>query len=192
MTFLSVILAFVLMVPELLVKWITPGSFDILSVSVRGTDEVAAQCLKSGLELRYRYELRICREASFWYDRCGSNRVIVRSVQFDPITETFKLVRDRLGDENDPEVTSTDQEGVAIHSLSSINRLVLSDLFADDSDLLKESRKYMQVRLLTQCKGVSSRTVEKLSYFLSLGMLRTNGFDSGWISFKLEGAKSQP
>ncbi len=190
MTFFSFLLAFALTLPELVVHWMAPGSFDVLAVSVRGVDQVAEQCLGSGLELKYRYELRICRRASFWYDRCGSNRVINRSVQWDPIAETFKTISDTIGDELDPKVLITEEEHVATEVLSEISPVILSELFSDDADLLGEPRRYIQVRLLTQCKGVSSRTVEKLSYFLSLGMVRSNGFDSGWISFGLDDARS--
>jgi hypothetical protein len=183
---LAFILSVLLTLPELSVSWSRPGGYDAVMVSVRGFDQVSEQCFKSGLELRYRYELRVCRTASFWYDRCGSNRIIMRSSQWDPTHETFKVITDRLGDAKGPEVVTYSDPEEARKRLSLINEVKLGETFASDADLLAERRRYLQVRLLTQCKGVSNQTVERLSYFLSLGMVRTNGFDSGWISFNLD------
>lgn len=191
MSVLASLLSFLLTLPELSVTWSRPGAYDAVMVSVRGFDQVSEQCFKSGLELRYRYELRVCRTASFWYDRCGSNRIIMRSSQWDPTHETFKVISDRLGDAKEPEVVTYTDPEAARRRLSLINQISLSETFATDADLLAERRRYLQVRLLTQCKGVSNQTVERLSYFLSLGMVRTNGFDSGWISFNLDHAANR-
>jgi hypothetical protein len=155
-------------------------------VSVSGLDEMTAQCKKSGLEVRYRFEVRYCQEAYFWSDPCERSRLFLHSLQFDPISQTFRLGADRLGDDDPPTNETIEDETLALKKLASIPRVELRFLAPELADKEPSPRGYVGVRLLTQCKGVNNETLERLSYFLSLGMVRTSGFDSGWVSFKLQ------
>jgi hypothetical protein len=174
--------------PQIQVNWVDPETSHAIAVSVSGLDEMTAQCKRSGLEVRYRFEVRYCQEAYFWSDPCERSRLILHSLQFDPISQTFRLSEDRLGDNEPPQTETIEDEQLALKKLASIPRLELDFLAAELKNAAPSSRGYVGVRLLTQCKGVNNETLERLSYFLSLGMVRTSGFDSGWVSFKLQRA----
>jgi hypothetical protein len=186
---LAIVVLLITLAPQLRVNWGSQASRDQISIAVQGVDPVAFQCQQSGLELGYRYEIRLCKDSRYWYDRCSDRRVLVRSLQWDPIVQTYQITTDTLGDAEGPAVQTVESKAEAMKLLSSTGKLSLKELFPSARDL-EHPRRYVQVRLFTQCKGVSSKTVEQLSYFLSLGMVRTNGFSSGWISFYLDESRN--
>ncbi len=40
--------------------------------------------------------------------------------------------------------------------------------------------------MYSECKGGYNRTVARISSFLTMGLVRLSGFDTGWVDFKLE------
>jgi len=190
--FLLALLLLVFAPPQIQVNWVEQTGRRSIAVAVQGLDEMTARCKRSGLEVRYRFEVRYCEEARFWADSCEDSRLILHSMQYDPISQTFRVAEDRLGDDVPPAVETVEEESQALRKLATIPKLELSFLFPEIEKSAPSPRGYVGVRLLTQCKGVNNETLERISYFLSLGMVRTSGFDSGWVSFKLNQALAPP
>jgi hypothetical protein len=107
MLFLKIIAFFPLMFafPDLRVNW-SGGQLNAVRVVAEGKDEVMEQCVKSGLEVRYRYELRICKRRFLWADSCNDPKVEVHSLQYDPISESYRVMVDKIGD-NEAAKTTT-------------------------------------------------------------------------------------
>lgn len=170
--------------PEVNVRW-APGGH-ALRIAVENYDRtLLEECIKSGLEVRYRYYVRLCRERWYWLDRCGEERREVKSVQFDPISETYRVSFDRLHDGLPPRITSLDSLGEAFSSISEISELSLDNLNPQPSTA-DQGYSYAEVRTISECKGQYNESMERLSYVLSLGLVSTSGFDSGWITFRLD------
>lgn len=172
--------------PEIRVNWVQNGARDSLRIAVTGRDDLSAQCMRSGLELRYRYEVKFCRSRSYWLDGCDQVRRLIRTVQFNPVVEHFSLGSDSLDDKEDPTMDHTRSEEAAWKHLSQVNSFSVQNLTAEPPSPEHLKNAYVSLRLFTQCKGVYNETFERISYFISLGLVKTNGFDSGWISFKLD------
>ena len=171
---------------EIRVNWEGTGDQDALRVSVSGDNAILKECVQSGLEARFRYEMRLCRKRSYWVDSCGDVRSEIHSVQLDPINESFKVKTDRLGDKEGPGVHNIGSLDDALAEAASVRRMPLSFLSNEGQLLTDRSRHYVALRVLSECRGEYSQTMERISYIVSLGLLRASGYDSGWIAFSLE------
>lgn len=156
-------------------------------IEARGGHELISRCFESGIEVRYRYRLHYCRRRVGWYDDCGIERTEVRTVRFDPLAETYVVTIDRFGDDRDPQKISVTSAEEARRKVSAIESFPLSFLTsapgaADAPD------HYIGVRSIVDCKREASDVLLDIPYLLSLGLIKTNRFDSGWIAFELDGS----
>lgn len=176
----------VLVPPELRVRWLTADTDHGLVLQIEEQEANVDQCLDAGLELRYRFDFQLCEERSYWFDACGREGSEVRSLEFDPISESHRLTIDRFDDGNIPSVLSAGsrEKGLALARRSDeISLQFLSrNMTGERADNVP---RYVRARVITDCRGDTGKTLRRLSYILSLGMIRTAGFDSGWIRFDL-------
>lgn len=182
--------------PQLTVNW-ADSSHSGVKVAVSGSDATIEQCVKSGLAVHYRYEMRLCRRRAAWMDRCTPTTIEVHSLQFEPISEVYTMMSDRHNDTDEPVDNRYTSFNEAMQQTSRIALMPLSFLnrdgqfFADVDLSNEEARKqayqgiYVGVRLLAECRGDYNQILGKLSYFLTLGLLRTGVYDSGWVDFQL-------
>lgn len=173
--------------PEPKVQWTGGPESHAVRIRVEGYDQsMLKECLKGGLEVRNRYEIRLCRKRSYWFNSCGPEQREVRAVQYDAISETYRLTADRLGDGIPPKVSSAATLSEALASIFQVAEVPLDFLEPQLSAQTDLAGKYMALRVISECKGRYSETMQRISYFVSLGLVRTSGFDSGWISFDLD------
>jgi hypothetical protein len=166
------------------------------SVSIRavGVEEEVAECLEAGREAKLRFEMRLCRKRSSWLDACAEERTEHHAVSFDSITESYKVVSDRLGDEVDPVAVEIPSRTDAIVATVTAENLPLSFLVRDEENLLSHDKAYLQARTVLACKGSVNRTVGNLSQILTLGIINVVEADSGWMDFSVhpkEGGEPQ-
>jgi len=166
------------------------------SVSIRavGVEEEVAECLEAGREAKLRFEMRLCRKRSSWLDACAEERTEHHAVSFDSITESYKVVSDRLGDEVDPVAVEIPSRTDAIVATVTAENLPLSFLVRDEENLLSHDKAYLQARTVLACKGSVNRTVGHLSQILTLGIINVVEADSGWMDFSVhpkEGGEPQ-
>ena len=157
------------------------------SVSIRavGVEEEIAECLESGREAKLRFEMRLCRKRRSWLDACAEERTEHHAVSFDSITESYKVVSDRLGDEVDPVAVEIPSRTDAIVATVTAENLPLAFLVRDEEDLLSHDKAYLQARTVLACKGSVNRTVVHLSQILTLGIINVVESDSGWMDFSV-------
>ena len=157
------------------------------SVSIRavGVEEEMAECLEAGREAKLRFEMRLCRKRSSWLDACAEQRTQHHAVSFDSITESYKVVSDRLGDEVDPVAVEIPTRTDAIIATVTADNLPLSFLARNEEDLLSHDKAYLQARTVFACKGSVNRTVAHLSQILTLGIVNVVESDSGWMDFSV-------
>ncbi len=176
---------------EVSVNWAHAGHYEQVRVSVAGQDASVSSCVRSGLELYFRFELMLCRARSMWFDKCEHTQVYLRSMQFDPISETYRVSLDLIGDKKQAQelsYTSIERALDLIRTVTSISLDSFGGELAPGIALSDQKRKraYVSTRVISACRGDYSETLERISYFVSLGLLRTSGSDSGWIDFRLD------
>jgi len=166
------------------VNWTSDPERDIV-VRVHHDDPLVRQCIRSGLELRYNYQLQLCKKRAIWFDSCAEMKTIQKTAQFNPINGSYRMSSHVRGEEVPPEVRIVDEFDLALSELSKIARLPVSSLAGGRSDLKKSSRSYLSTRVLSECRGKYNRTLANLGYYLTLGLLKVDGFDTGWQHFSL-------
>ena len=166
------------------VHWVD-SSMTSVSIRATGVEEEMAECLEAGREAKLRFEMRLCRKRSSWLDACAQERTQHHSVTFDSITESYKVVSDRLGDEVDPVAVEIPSQKDAIAATVTAENLPLSFLVRDEDILLSHERAYLQARTVFACKGSVNRTIAHLSQILTFGIVNVVESDSGWMDFSV-------
>lgn len=164
------------------VNWVGNDSIKIVAA---GQEELLNRCMESGLEVRYRFDMRFCRRRTGWFDWCGDQRSQIHILQYDPISESFKVTTDRHGDEEKPRQVIYNSLEEANNELTHIPSIPLS-FIARDQDYLNQKNSYIGVKIVADCKDSFGSSILDISYILTLGLVKINRFDSGWIAFNLD------
>lgn len=182
---LSLLLPLVFAVPALVVEH---GQTDpkFVDIRIEGLAESYEQCLESGLEVRYRYELQLCKRRANWFDWCGPTRLATRRIAYDPISESYTVYEDLHDDGNEPTARNLRSLQEVLSIASVVRGVSLEHIAAGAVDNLKTGRAYVSVRLSTDCHGSYNKTLARISGVLTLGMVEYGGFDSGWVDFSLK------
>lgn len=170
--------------PDPKVNWLNQ-QHDSVKIEVAGNDEFINQCLSSGLELRYRYEARLCKRRLLWADACNQEKIEIRTLQFDHISEGYRLSIDWLGDKIPAKVVHIAIQQEALIAIANIAAINFVDLGFNQADFPETSSPYMGIRVIADCKGDYNETIAKISSWLTLGLLDLATYDSGWVDFRL-------
>jgi hypothetical protein len=176
---------FALVVPQPSLRWTDHSRYE-LSLSLTGTDPYLAECLNSGLPLRYQYSVQLCERESAWFDSCGPQRELVKTAKYSPISEQYSIESEGvLGTTQSKEIL-TDIEEVTDH-LMMLNGISLRSLLeTTEEDLSVTQDTVLKVRVVSVCDGEVADLFTHPSYFLTMGMYRMSGFNSGWIDIPLK------
>jgi hypothetical protein len=172
------------------VKW-TDSSQGAISIRAAGIEAELAECLESSREAKIRFEMRMCRKRSSWFDSCATSRSEHHSIGFDAVTESYRVVSDRHDDEADPVAVGFSTRAEAVKAAAFVKDVSLPFLARDEEGLLDHSRAYIQARAVVVCKGSVNRTVAQLSQILTLGIVNVVESDSGWQDFVVRQGNSE-
>lgn len=186
MSQLSLSLFFLLtaLVPSFQLAWTTTNR-NAVAIRAVGAEPEVNECLEGGREVKIRFEARLCRRRQSWFDACSTERTEHHEVSYDAITESYRVVSDRHGDEAEPVAVEVPVKSEAVRLALTVESLPLDFLIRDDS-LLDSSQVYLQTRSVTVCKGGLNRTVANLSQILTLGLVNVVESDSGWVDFAVD------
>ena len=173
------------------VHWVD-STQQAVSVRATGVERDVEECLDSGREVKLRFELRLCRKRGSWLDACAEQRTQHHAVSYDSITESYKVVTDRLGDDADPVAVGMPSRSDAIAATATAENIPLSFLARDETELLSHERAYLQARAVFVCKGSVNRTVAQLSQILTFGLVNVVESDSGWMDFPVHSKQGDP
>ena len=186
---LLLIVSFFLAPPDVKLNWLGAGERKAVRIWVDGYDSFGGDCVKNGLALRLRFESRLCYRRFWWVRSCGPTWRIVQTLQFDPISDSYKFVSDQLDDEAVPAENTFKSVDEGMRKLMTFDEFELSNLVLPESaagrELSRLNHPYMAVRVWSECRGEYNETLERISYLVSFGLVRTSGFDSGWFDFGL-------
>jgi hypothetical protein len=158
-----------------------------VTVKAYGFEQNVKECLDASMEAKIRYEIQICRRRTAWFDSCVEPRTENHSIAFDSITESYRVVVDRHGDEAEPSMVGIPSRAEAVVDMITLEAVSLSHLSRDEVRLLSEGARYVQIRGVFSCKGSVNRTIARLSHFLTFGLVNVVESDSGWFDFALDG-----
>jgi hypothetical protein len=167
------------------VRWSDLGKRDVVSIRANEVGEEILECLDRSKQARVRFEARLCARQSAWFDSCELLRSELHTVEFDSITESYRVVTDRYGDGQDRLAVGIPSLREAVRSASSVEALSLSFLAREQSELLNDADTYLQVRTVFSCKGAVNRTFARLSQVVTLGIVNVIESTSAWYDFDL-------
>lgn len=179
-----ILVATIFAAPALSVQWAKQG--EAVSIVLDGSDENVDQCLRSGLEVRYRYEVKVCVKRELWWDNCTERYRELRTAQFDPVAESYQMTSDIYLDQDDPliSVHSTFEE--VRDALGSMDRVPLQRFGSEVAELLKKQKVFLSVRVRGACLDNERSLEAQIPYYLTFGQIRFTGFNSGWVDFWLD------
>lgn len=163
------------------VNWV--GS-DAVRIVAQGREELLNRCMESGIEVRYRFDMRYCRRRSGWFDSCSDQRSEIHILQFDPISEIYRVTVDRHGDEQGPIQHTYASSDEAYSVLTEIPAVPLQ-FVARDEAVSSDANHYVGVKVVADCKDSFGSSMLDISYLITFGLVKINRFDSGWIAFNL-------
>ena len=176
--------AWLLAMKDVQVNWLDERK-QVLNIQMVGGDALAGTCLKSGLELEYRYSVQICKRRPLWLDSCTKSWERSQILSYDPITIKYRLLIDTFDDRAEAETQIFESRNRALAGLRQARGMPLTSLAEKAAELLSNRRTYLTVRVQSNCKGDYNETLAKLSSFLSLGFVQIAGFDTGWVDFNV-------
>jgi hypothetical protein len=158
-----------------------------LSLNLSGSDPSLTECLNSGLPLRYQYSVQLCEVDSAWFDSCGPQRELVKTARFSPVAEQYVIESEgSLGAEQSKVIVSDLAEATA--ALMALNGIELQSLLESSKERLRITQDtVLRVRVVSVCEGEVADVFAHLSYFVTMGMYRMSGFNSGWLDIPLNG-----
>ncbi len=171
------------------VNW-TDGSRTAVSIKADGVRPVIAECLDTGRLTKVRIEMRLCRKRSSWLDACTTERSELHAIDYDIITESYRVVSDLHGDGSEPVAVGVPTRAKAIDATVSIDKVDLAFLARGDEELLRHENNYLQTRAIVVCKGSVNRLFAHLSQIVTLGIVNVKEEDSGWIDFPINQRRS--
>lgn len=170
------------------VLWVD-SSHSAVNIRASGVEAELEECLESGREAKVRFQFRLCRKRRSWLDACGEERTQHNAISYDSITESYRVVTDRLGDDIDPVAVGIPARKDAISAAVTAENVQLSLLAGDRAELVGHERGYLQARAIFICKGSVNRTLAQLSQILTFGIVNVVETDSGWLDFSAHPAK---
>jgi hypothetical protein len=168
-------------VPSPVVNWASQNH-DSMEIQADGSEELLNRCIEGGIEVRYRYEMRYCTKGSFWFDQCEDSWVEIKSLQYDPVKETYLIQSDLLDDKETPEKGGFSTLAEAQKALSTIQHVNIEKIARGKLNK-KTERDYIGIRVLSECRGSVGNTLLDISYYLTFGLVKVSRFDSGWVAF---------
>ncbi len=178
------LLSFILLAPEISLNWADP-KLDSVEITVVSDLDDARSCISSGLEVRYRYEITLCATRNLWFNDCTAKYQVFKTVQYDAITQSYKYVHDLIGDAVEPESTTYAEMEKALRALTKVPALKLDTVAPAAYSYLKSGHPAIGIRVSSDCKGEYNSMLVGLSRFLTFGLIRIQGFDTGWKHFDL-------
>ncbi len=146
------------------------------------------QEIDDGFKVKYRFRVEGCRRSFGWSSRCGDTILEIHDIRFDPVTASFKVTSDRLGDEFEPRSVTFKTADEAFAFAGRVESITTEALRARSSgiNLSTGSGSFVRARVITECRDGFEEAVSWLSYVLSFGIVGRVDYDSGWYNFYLK------
>jgi hypothetical protein len=166
------------------VTWHTQQQQSV-NIKAQSRDSEVLECLSEELKAKLRFEVRLCRRRSGWVDFCEDSRSELHTVTYDEVTESYRVVSDRLDDEQEPISIEVPSRPEAVRLVTTVDNLKLNFLTRDEPLLTEHEKSYLQIRTIFTCRGNSARPFAHISRIFTLGLLNNVEDRSEWEDFAL-------
>lgn len=170
--------------PEVHLEWNDVEKTN-LALRLKGPDAELDSCLQSGADMLYRIELKRCRQYKLLWRECTEEVVETHNLKFDSINQTYNLKFDRFRDGAEPYTEIFKNRHAAIRALRGIKSIPAEYMSFNKESKLADN-EYILVRAYSRCSVRGSKTLNRLSNFLTLGLVRFYGFDTGWRQYNFD------
>jgi hypothetical protein len=169
---------------SLSVRWVSPSrqAVRIEAPHVKGQ---MIECVDSTRTGRVRFEYRVCQRRSAWFDHCGKVKEELHTIDFENVTESYRVSRDRVGDRQPARVDDIPLRSEALRTVSVVDSLPLSAVVEEASELRTLTSGYLQVRVVSSCKGGITKTFAHISRIITLGLVDMVEEHTSWRDFDL-------
>lgn len=167
-----------------LVHWNEMGRHTV-TIRAEELEQDVKTCLDSARQAKVRFDMRLCHRNPAWFDSCTMTRSEIHAIEFDPISESFRVISDRYGDDNEPTAVGIPAVAEAIRSATALEEVPLEYLAGEEKRLVNDSAAYLQVRTSFSCRGAVNRTVARLSQVLTLGLVNVVESTTPWGDFDI-------
>jgi len=164
---------------------------DQIVIAAPALDETLSKCIKSGLELRYVFSIAACRKRSFWLDNCKDERKHISKLSYDPISRSYSVNIDLLGDGKEPLNISLTDESESLAAITKTSPLSIGFIAHGKPEFLSGSSAYLDVRVLGECRSIGVSGEGSAGEILSLGLFDDASYDSGHVEFLLSHTHSK-
>ncbi len=179
---LSIFVSLSALLPSLVVQ---RTNNDEIIVAINGTNDTLKKCMSGGVEVRYQFEVELCRTRSAWFDKCKGKRDEKAYAKYDPVSESYKIQTDRLDDGIQPELKTVYDAETAFSAINTTRPMSIEFLAHGDQTFLERENLYIRVRGLAYCKEERNQTIETITKFLTTGVSQLLQYNSGWETFSL-------
>jgi hypothetical protein len=142
------------------------------------------QCVKEGYEVHYEFTMQACLEKKGWFDNCLDRRVERSVLKYDSVSDTYQLLRDRIGDRVPAETKSVVTAEEAWKLAETTNPLQLSYITHNKKDFSKKENFILKTRVVGSCEENKSRTLSWIASVFTLGFAQSADVDTGWYTFR--------
>ncbi len=156
-----------------------------INIKAQHREPAILECLDEKLKAKLRFEIRLCRRRSGWADFCEESRSELHTVTYDEVTESYRVVSDRLDDQQEPISIEVPSRSEAVRLVTTVDNLQLQFLTRDEPNIIEHENSYLQIRSIFNCRGNSSRPFAHISRILTLGLLNNVEDRSEWEDFTL-------
>lgn len=171
---------------SLSVRWVSQSK-QAVRIEAPHVRAQMVECVESARTGRVRFEYRVCQRRSSWFDQCGAVREELHTIDFENITESYRVSRDRMGDRQPARVDDIPLRSEALRTVSVVEALPLTAMVEDANDLRSLAAGYLQVRVVSSCKGGITKTLAHISRVITLGLVDMVEERSSWWDFDLRG-----
>ena len=181
MRLIAILVPIFLMAPELVARWQADQAS--IRFNLDQNDEHVAQCVQSGLEVKHRLEFRVCRKRGTWLDHCDSTEVMARSIKYDPVSESYSIITDIINDNVAPAtvlVTDVEEAQRVMQEFA-----IPSEFLKPEGEAAAGKNHYVTFRIRGFCQQDEKSIFTQIPYYLTFGIFRFAGFDTGWVDYEL-------
>lgn len=166
------------------VRWVSP-SRQAVRIEAPHVRAHMMECVDSARTGRVRFEYRVCQRRSAWFDHCGAVKEELHTIDFENITESYRVSRDRRGDRQPARLDDIPLRSEAMRTVSVVDSLPLTAVVEEASELRSLTTGYLQVRVVSSCKGGITKTLAHVSRIVTLGLVDMVEERTSWRDFDL-------
>jgi hypothetical protein len=174
--------------PPISLDWKGGESHEFQFIFREASEPCKDELVKGSREVQYRFMIQGCDSSPLLGRDCG--RVIreIHHIRFDPITESYKVMTDRLGDDFEPRSVTFKTIDEALGFAQRIDSVTFETIRARSPGIKFEgnAKAFIRAKVIAECKDSLGEVLSWIPHIITLGIIDRTDYDSGWYNFSIE------